>query len=91
MAKIKLIAPDGQKLRDVKSLREYKEVIIDERRKDDFALVGGQGDPEMETVEGVTITERVNDLESAVVELAELYAEQDDAIVELAELVGGEE
>ena len=30
-----------------------------------------------------------NDLEAGIVELAELYAEQDDAIVELAELIGG--
>lgn len=34
---------------------------------------------------------RNNDLEGALVELAELYAEQDDAIVELADLIGGEE
>lgn len=32
---------------------------------------------------------RNNDLEAGIVELAELYAEQDDAIVELAELIGG--
>ena len=32
--------------------------------------------------------ERGNDLEAALVELAELYAEQDDAIVELAEIIG---
>lgn len=29
------------------------------------------------------------DAENALVELAELYAEQDDALVELAELIGG--
>lgn len=37
------------------------------------------------------LTEKAEVLESALVELAELYAEQDDAIVELAEIIGGEE
>jgi len=32
----------------------------------------------------------IEDVTTAVLELAELYAEQDDAIVELAEIIGGE-
>lgn len=31
----------------------------------------------------------ITDVTSALVELAELFAEQDDALVELAELIGG--
>ncbi len=33
--------------------------------------------------------QRSADLEDALVELGELFAEQDDAIVELAEIIGG--
>ena len=36
-----------------------------------------------------TEKQRNDDLEAAIVELAELFAEQDDAIIELAELIGG--
>lgn len=35
--------------------------------------------------------QRNDDLESAVVELGTLFAEQDDALVELGELIAGEE
>ena len=37
------------------------------------------------------LNEKTETLENAVVELAELYAEQDDALVELAELIVEEE
>lgn len=36
------------------------------------------------------LAEKTEDVESALVELAGLYAEQDDAIVELAEIIGEE-
>ena len=34
--------------------------------------------------------EHSSELEEALIELAELFAEQDDALVELAEIIGGE-
>ena len=35
--------------------------------------------------------QRNDEMETALVELAELFAEQDDALVEIAEIVGGME
>ena len=48
-------------------------------------------EPIQEISESEKANMRMADIEDAIVELAELYAEQDDALVELAELIEGGE
>lgn len=73
---IKLIAPDGAKLRHLRSGREYTQVICEESQRSYYVVVGSAADPITQTVvEGVTLESRVNDLEDAVVELAEIITE----------------
>ena len=48
-------------------------------------------EPEHEMSDTEKASMRMFDIEDAIVELAELYAEQDDALVELAELIEGGE
>lgn len=88
---IKITAPDGKKLRDIRTEKLHSEVITEERNARFYVVADSEADPVVEEIDGVTLGERVTDLEDAVVELAELYSEQDDAIVELAEIVGGNE
>ena len=87
--KIKLTAPDGKSLRDIRTDKEHSEVIVEEAYRKYFVVADSEDDPVVEEMDGVTLSERVFDLEDAVIELAELFAEQDDALVELAELRGG--
>lgn len=74
---IKLTAPDGMKLRDIRNNRLYSEVITDERLKDKFVVDESEGDVIEEAIEGVTLSDRVSDLEDAVVELAEIITEEE--------------
>lgn len=73
--KIRIKAPDGKKIRDIRTEAEHSEVICDERYRRFFVLADGEGDPIVEYVDGVTLDERVSDLEDAVVELAEIITE----------------
>ena len=73
--KIRIKAPDGKKIRDLRTEAEHSEVICDERYRRFFVLADGEGDPIVEYVDGVTLDERVSDLEDAVVELAEIITE----------------
>lgn len=73
--KIRIKAPNGKKLRDLRTEAEHSEVICDERYRRFFVLADGEGDPIVEYVDGVTLDERVSDLEDAVVELAEIITE----------------
>lgn len=73
--KIRIKAPDGKKLRDIRTEAEHTEVICDERYGRFFVLADGEGDPVIEYVDGATLDERVSDLEDAVVELAEIITE----------------
>ena len=73
---IKLTAPEGMKLRDIRNNRRYSEVITDERLKDKFVVDESEGDVIEEAIEGVTLSDRVSDLEDAVVELAEIITEE---------------
>ena len=72
---IKLTAPNGKKLRNIKTESLYSEVVCDERNRDLYVLADSTDDPVVETLDGVTLGERVSDLEDAVVELAEIISE----------------
>lgn len=73
--KIKITAPKGKKLRDLRTRAEHSEVICDEKYRDRYVLADGEGDPVVEELDGVTLGDRVSDLEDAVVELAEIITE----------------
>ena len=72
---IKLTAPNGKKLRNIKTEALYSEVICDEKQRDLYVVADSPEDPVVETLDGVTLGERVADLEDAVVELAEIITE----------------
>ena len=73
---IKLTAPNGKKLRNIRTEALYSEVICDEKHRPLYVVADSPEDPVVETIDGVTLGDRVADLE--------------DAVVELAEIVGGE-
>lgn len=72
---IRIIAPEGKKLRDIRTERKYTEVICEEREQKFFVVADSDEDPVKETLDGVTLAERVTDLEDAVIELAEIITE----------------
>ena len=72
---IKLTAPSGKKLRNIRTEALYSEVICDERQRHLYVVADSPDDPVVETLDGVTLGERVSDLEDAVVELAEIITE----------------
>lgn len=75
MSKIKITAPEGKKIRDVKTDRLYSEVICKDSDRDRYVLADSDNDPIVEQLDGVTLADRVADLEDAVVELAEIITE----------------
>lgn len=72
---IKIIAPDGKKLRDLRTESIHSEVITEEKNKRYFVVADSEDDPIIEEMDGVTLGERVSDLEDAVIELAEIITE----------------
>ena len=72
---IKIVAPHGKKLRNIKTESLYSEVVCDERNRDLYVLADSPYDPVVETLDGVTLGDRVADLEDAVIELAEIITE----------------
>ena len=72
---IRLIAPEGKKLRDIRTEALYSEVICKERDADNFVLADSEDDPVVEELDGITLADRVSDLEDAVIELAEIITE----------------
>lgn len=72
---IKLTAPDGKKLRHIPTEQLYSEVICAEREASKYVLADSEDDPITEQLDGVTLADRVTDLEDAVVELAEIITE----------------
>ena len=72
---IKIVAPHGKKLRNIKTESLYSEVICDERQRPLYVLADSTEDPVVETLDGVTLGDRVADLEDAVIELAEIITE----------------
>ena len=73
--KVKLTAPDGKKLRDIRTEVLHSEVITEERNARFYVVAESEADPIVEELDGVTLGERVADLEDAVVELAEIITE----------------
>ena len=72
---IKIVAPHGKKLRNIKTEALYSEVICEDRYKDLYVVADSPDDPIVEELDGVTLGERVSDLEDAVIELAEIIGE----------------
>ncbi len=71
----KLIAPNGKKLRDIRDNRLYSEVVCEDKAVKYYVVADSDDDPVVEVMDGVTLGERVSDLEDAVIELAEIIAE----------------
>lgn len=69
MSKIKITATIGQRVRDIKTNREFSEVVCDEKFSDRYELTDGDL-PKVETIKTVSLVERIADLESAVEEIA---------------------
>ena len=69
MSNIKITAPIGQRVRDIKTDREFSEVVCDEAQRDRYELTDGNA-PKVETVKTVSLVERIADLESAVESIA---------------------
>jgi len=72
---IKIVAPDGKKIRDIRTEALHTEVVCDAKLQRFFVVADSEDDPIIEELDGVTLGERVSDLEDAVVELAEIISE----------------
>ena len=72
---IRITAPDGHKLRHIKTNALYSEVIVEDNKQNEFVLADSEDDPYIEVLDGVTLGDRVADLEDAVIELAEIITE----------------
>lgn len=72
---IRIKAEDGKKLRHVPTGNLYSDVITDEKYRNQYVLAESEDDPTVEILDGVTLSDRVTDLEDAVVELAEIITE----------------
>ena len=72
---IRIKAENGKKLRHIPSGNLYSEVVTDEKYRNQYVLADSEDDPVVEEVEGVTLSDRVSDLEDAVIELAEIITE----------------
>ena len=75
--KIHIIAPEGKKLRDTLTGKEHSEVVCEEKYRSRYVVADSEDDPVVETLDGVTLEERVTDLEDAVIELAEIITEEE--------------
>ena len=72
---VKIKAPNGKKLRDIITEKLYSEVVCNEKDAYRFVVADSEDDPIIIEKDGVTLDERVTDLEDAVVELAEIISE----------------
>lgn len=72
---VKIKAPNGKKLRDIITEKLYSEVVCSEKDANRFVVADSEDDPIIIEKDGVTLDERVTDLEDAVVELAEIISE----------------
>lgn len=72
---IKITAPTGKKIRHIPTGNLYSEVVCDEKKVTQYVLADSDADPDIERLDGVTLADRVTDLEDAVVELAEIITE----------------
>jgi len=69
----RLTAPEGKKLRNIKTEALYSEVVTS--HPEHYVLADSEDDPIITILDGVTLGDRVSDLEDAVVELAEIITE----------------
>ena len=69
---VRLIAPNGKKLRNIKTDALYSEVVCSDEKAALYVVADSPDDPIVEVLDGVTLGERVADLEDAVIELAEI-------------------
>ena len=67
---VRLVAPNGKKLRNIKTDALYSEVVCDDKKAVLYVIADSSDDPVVETLDGITLAERVADLEDAVIELA---------------------
>ena len=70
MSKVRITATEGKKLRDTLTGNLYSEVICDDRKRDRYVLADSEDDPTVEVLDGVTLKDRVADLEDAVIGIA---------------------
>jgi hypothetical protein len=69
---VRIKAPQGKKIRNIINKRLYSEVICEDKDVNKYVLADSEDDPIIEKLDGVTLDERVTDLEDAVVELASI-------------------
>lgn len=67
---IRLIAPEGKKLRDTITGAIYSEVICSEKKHGRFVVADSEADPTIKELDGVTLKDRIADLENAVESIA---------------------
>lgn len=72
---IRIKAPNGKKLRDIKTGRLYSEVVCEDKYADRYVIADSDEAPTVIEKDGVTLADRVADLEDAVIELAEIITE----------------
>ena len=72
---VKIVAPNGKKLRDIRNNRLHSEVICEDKNVKWYVVADSEADPIIHELDGVTLDERVSDLEDAVIELAEIISE----------------
>jgi hypothetical protein len=69
---VRIKAPQGKKIRNIINEKLYSEVICEDKDVNKYVLADSEDDPIIEKLDGVTLGERVTDLEDAVVELASI-------------------
>lgn len=69
---VRIKAPEGKMIRDIRTEKLYSEVICEDKYTNKYVLADSEDDPIIETLDGITLNERVTDLEDAVVELASI-------------------
>lgn len=70
MSNIKITAPIGQRVRDIKTDREFSEVVCDEAQRERYVLTDGDA-PKVSTIKApVSLADRIADLENAVESIA---------------------
>lgn len=73
---VHITAPDGKKIRDTRTEQTYSEVYTEERNVRFFVVADSSEDPIVDRkVDGVTLDERVSDLEDGLIELASIIME----------------
>ena len=72
--KVRITAPSGKKIKHVPTRNVYSEVICDETKVHEYVVADGDEELSVELKDGTTLSDRVADLEDAVIELAEIIA-----------------